>query len=174
MTINDVHKRIKNTKYAGTTNSSMMIENASKAISTNNPKEIMRSIEFITNNTNPVLFETVMDLFDALYECDNSTAGQLNKMSNYICNEAVMKVRSAKKTNTNLKRKLGNIRSKVTTKINNSIQKSLNNSIKKAIKKKYVIDAYCYYSSMVEPESRIRTASETINNEVLKRKKLIK
>ena len=61
--INNVHKRIKNTNHAGINNTSIMIESASRAISSNNPKEIMKSIEFITNNTNPVLFETVMNLF---------------------------------------------------------------------------------------------------------------
>lgn len=85
------------------------------------PKDIMRSIEIICNNSKPIQFESVLNLFDKLYE-SNCTTGQLRKMGNYICEEATPKVRDAKTTNTNLRRKIGNLRSKVTTKVNNNIE----------------------------------------------------
>ena len=121
MTISDIHKRLRGLKeHAIQENSTIVcMENAAHSIKNGSPKDIMRSIEMISHRSNPILFESVLDLFDKLYEC--GTTGQLVKMCTYICEEAAPKVRNAKDTNTNLKRKLGRLKSKVTTRIDNNI-----------------------------------------------------
>lgn len=116
--IQDVHKRLKGLSRNSHPNS-MMTESINLALTSNSPKTIMKSIE--SSCRNAVQFESVLQLFDALYECESSTTGQLIKMCNYICEEAAPKVRDAKDTNTNLRRKLGRLKSKVTTKIDNNI-----------------------------------------------------
>ena len=122
--IHDIHKRLKainratsprqdfaNEAYAETTR--IALENSI-------PRDLMKTIETVTRNTNPLVLESVLDLFDALYE--HGTTGQMVKMANYICEEAVPKVRDAKETNTNLKRKLGRLKSKISTKVSGNIE----------------------------------------------------
>ena len=123
--IQDIHKRLKGLSKNNTvTNRIPTLENARIAIESKNPKAIMKAIETTCRNTNPVQFESVLSLFDALYDSE-CTTGQLNKACNYICEEAAPKVRSSKDTNTNLRRKLGRLKSKVTTKIDNNITDSI-------------------------------------------------
>lgn len=122
--IRDIHKRIKSTQSSLVeANNIVCMQNASASLKSGYPKDIMRSIELISRKSNPIQFESVLELFDALYE--SGTTGQIVKMGNYICEEAVPKVRDAKETNTNLKRKLGRLKSKVTTKIDNNIEDAL-------------------------------------------------
>lgn len=122
--IRDIHKRIKSIQSSLVeANNIVCMQNASASLKSGYPKDIMRSIELISRKSNPIQFESVLELFDALYE--SGTTGQIVKMGNYICEEAVPKVRDAKETNTNLKRKLGRLKSKVTTKIDNNIEDAL-------------------------------------------------
>lgn len=122
--IRDIHKRIKSTQSSLVeANNIVCMQNASASLKSGYPKDIMRSIELISRKSNPIQFESVLELFDALYE--SGTTGQIVKMGNYICEEVVPKVRDAKETNTNLKRKLGRLKSKVTTKIDNNIEDAL-------------------------------------------------
>lgn len=122
--IRDIHKRIKSTQSSLIeANNILCMQNASVTLKSKYPKDIMRSIELISRKSNPIQFESVLELFDALYE--TGTTGQLIKMGNYICEEVAPRVRDAKETNTNLKRKLGRLKSKVTTKIDNNINDAL-------------------------------------------------
>lgn len=126
--IQDIHKRLRElsrlSNRVGTVESTIVRENVNIALSSGSPKMIMKSIENACKS-NPIQFESVLKLFDALYECESSTSGQLTKMCSYICEEAVPKVRDAKDTNTNLRRKLGRMKSKVSTKIDNNIQDAM-------------------------------------------------
>lgn len=124
LTIHDIHKRLKGLSTNRYDNSSLYQENAAISIKNGIPKDIMKSIENICRNSNPIQFESVLNLFDALYE--HGTTGQMIKMANYICEEAAPKVRDAKATNTNLRHKLGRIKSKLTTKIANNIEDAQN------------------------------------------------
>jgi hypothetical protein len=123
VTIHDVNKRLRSTKNKGSIGYLTEFR-ASNEITIKNkiPGDIIRSIESAGRH-NPVVFESVLNLFDALYEC--GTTSQLNSMANYICEEVVSKVRDAKETNTNLRRKLGRAKSKVTSKIDNNISDAL-------------------------------------------------
>lgn len=127
ITIHNVRKRLKGRSFMteSTTNSASLEKNIEVALESGNAKEIMRSIE-LAMRANPIQMESVLTLFDALYECESSTTGQLLKMKTYICEEAIPRVRDAKEMNTYLRRRLGMARSKVTTKINNKLQKSMN------------------------------------------------
>lgn len=121
LNIHDIHKRLRGIKANNSPyNNSFIQENVNISIKNGIPKDIMKSIEYCCKKSNPFMFESVLTLFDALYECDG-TVGQINKMSAYICEEAVPKVRNAKETNSNLRRKLGRMKSKIATKIDNNI-----------------------------------------------------
>lgn len=117
--IHDIHKRLKGIIVNTEADNFLCEENSRLSIDNGIPKDIMKSIELVCKKSYPIQFESVLSLFDALYE--HGTTGQLNKMANYICEEAAPKVRNAKDTNTNLRRKLGRLKSKVTTKIDNNI-----------------------------------------------------
>lgn len=125
VSIHNIRKRLKGLALKESTQASIDIsqKNMQLALESHNAKEIMKSIE-LALRVNPIQLESVLNLFDALYECESSTTGQLLKMKSFICEEAIPKVRDAKDMNTYLKRKLGMARSKVTTKIHNSIKKS--------------------------------------------------
>lgn len=125
ITIHNVRKRLKGRSSMNeSTNNVSLEKNIEVALESNNAKEIMRSIE-LAMRANPIQLESVLTLFDALYECESSTTGQLLKMKTYICEEAIPKVRDAKEMNTYLRRRLGMARSKVTTRINNKFKKSM-------------------------------------------------
>ena len=124
LTIHDIHKRLRGLSANKYNYSSICEENAAISIKNGIPKDIMKSIENTCRNSNPIQFESVLNLFDALYE--HGTTGQMIKMANYICEEAAPKVRDAKSTNTNLRHKLGRIKSKLTTKIANNIEDAQN------------------------------------------------
>ena len=120
ITIHDVHKRLRGLKNFNSTDTNYLIkENVDICIQNGVPKDIMKSIEYCCKKSNPLMFESVLSLFDRLYEC-GGTIGQINKIGNYICEEAIPKVRNAKETNTNLRHKLGRMKSKLTTKITNN------------------------------------------------------
>lgn len=122
--IHDIHKRLKAINRATSPRQDFVNEAYAEttriALENSIPRDLMKTIETVTRNTNPLVLESVLDLFDALYE--HGTTGQLVKMANYICEEAVPKVRDAKETNTNLKRKLGRLKSKLTTKVSGNIE----------------------------------------------------
>ena len=132
VTIREIRKRIRNNTYCRRHESynTLYLENAALSIENKVPKDIMRSIEIVSRESYPIQFESVLSLFDALYEC--GTVGQMRKMCNYICEEAVPKVRDGKETLTNIHRKLGRIKSKVTTKANNNIQDA-KDAVKKTV-----------------------------------------
>ena len=124
LNIHDIHKRLRGLKHSNLPigNNYMIQENVKISIANNIPKDIMKSIEYCCKKSNPFMFESVLNLFDALYECENGTISQLNKMGAYICEEGAPKVRDSKETNTNLRRKLGRIKSKLTTKVNHAFE----------------------------------------------------
>lgn len=126
ITIHDIHKRLRGINQRNT--DQYMLEHCAKhvdiALENAIPKDLMKSIETIVRHSNPVMFESALQLFDALYE--HGTTSQMVKMCNYICEEAVPRVRDAKETNTNLKRKIGRTKSKIATKISNNIADAQN------------------------------------------------
>lgn len=124
LNIHDIHKRLRGLKQSNLPIGSnyMIQENVKISIANNIPKDIMKSIEYCCKKSNPFMFESVLNLFDTLYECENTTIGQLNKMGAYICEEGAPRVRDSKETNTNLRRKLGRIKSKLTTKMNHAFE----------------------------------------------------
>lgn len=118
--IHNIRKRLRGLAYTESTfaNQENLRKNVQIALESNNPKDIMKSIEYGCRII-PIQFESVLTLFDALYEY--GTTGQLVKMKNYICEEAAPKVRDAKETNTNLKRKLARVKTSINTNINKTI-----------------------------------------------------
>lgn len=103
---------------------------AESALNSGSPSRIITVIEYGIINNDRLGLDTMCRLFDALYEC--GTESQIRKYGNIILKEYVSKVRDAKETQTYLKRKLGNAKSKLTTKVQNNfddIKNSFNNMI---------------------------------------------
>lgn len=69
-----------------------------------------------------VQVESVIDMLETLSEC--ASPSMFETSCNLVLKEYVDKTRDAKDSQTNLKRKLGRISSKVTTKVNNNIEDS--------------------------------------------------
>lgn len=125
LNIHDIHKRIRGLKSdtsANYINESTFETYVENAISSNNPSRIISTIEKVAREGGTL--GQCLSLFDKLYEC--GTIGQMEKACNYICEESISKTRSAKDANTNLKRKLGRARSKLTTKVSNNIEDAKN------------------------------------------------
>lgn len=136
VTISDVHNRLRNTN-SGEPNPKKVDsyrENARKAIESGYASRIIYYIENgIADRSMSMAEDTMFDLFDAL--CETGTVSQIAKYGNIILKEYVARTRDAKETNTYLKRKLGNAKSSLTTKINNRIDEIINgatNAVKAA------------------------------------------
>ena len=88
------------------------------AINSGYPSQIVTVLEYGIIDNDRLSLDTMCCLFDALSEC--GTESQIRKYGNIILKEYVSKVRDAKETQTYLKRKLGNAKSKLTTKVQNN------------------------------------------------------
>ena len=103
---------------------------AESVLNSGSPSRIITVIEYGIIDNDRLSLDTMCNLFDALYEC--GTESQIRKYGNIILKEYVSRVRDAKETQTYLKRKLGNAKSKLTTKVQNnfdSIKNAFNNMI---------------------------------------------
>lgn len=106
---------------------------AEYAINSGYPSQIVTVLEYGIINNDRLSLDTMCCLFDALSEC--GTESQIRKYGNIILKEYVSKVRDAKETQTYLKHKLGNAKSKLTTKVQNNfddIKDSFNKMIQGA------------------------------------------
>ena len=93
---------------------------AESAISSGSPSQIVTVIEYGIIDNDRLSLDTMCRLYDALFESDDSSLAQITKYGNTILKEYVSRVRDAKETQTYLKRKLGNTKSKLTTKVQNN------------------------------------------------------
>jgi len=121
ITIRDIHKRLKSLPESTSMGKfyHYYLKKSEDAINSNDPSKIMKILEFAANDTsNSIYLSTVVELFDALVEC--GTYGNVIQYGNLITEKYVSKVRDAKETQTNLKRKLGRMKSNYTTKIQNN------------------------------------------------------
>lgn len=106
---------------------------AENAINSGYPSQIVTVLEYGIIDNDRLSLDTMCCLFDALSEC--GTESQIRKYGNIILKEYVSKVRDAKETQTYLKRKLGNAKSKLTTKVQNNfddIKDSFNKMVQSA------------------------------------------
>jgi len=102
-----------------------------QATTVNNTNSTIRLLEFAcTDPTNSVSIETVLDLYDKIYE--TGTVSQINTAALRICNEYVARTRNAKDTQTNIRRKLGRAAGKVTNQVQNNLD-DITANIKKAV-----------------------------------------
>lgn len=123
ITIRDIHKRLKLLPESTSVGKLYRhyINKADEVIQSNNPSKIMKMLEIgINDDTNSMQFSTIIELFDALIECGNSA--NVKQYGNMINEKYIAKVRDAKEAQTNLKRKLGRMKSNYTTKIQNNYE----------------------------------------------------
>ncbi|WP_301066485.1 hypothetical protein [uncultured Duncaniella sp.] len=85
------------------------------------PDELARYIESAVKAG--ASFTSIMEAFDALCECGDISI--IDKMGHYIAEEAAPKVRDSSSTLTNIRRKLGRVKTKISTKINGNIQDAI-------------------------------------------------
>lgn len=133
ITIRDIHKRLKLLPESTSVGKSYFsyLEKAENAIQSGNPDKIMKMIETgVNDSSNSILLETILDLYDALYECGNEHNVQV--YGDIIAEKYVAKVRDAKETQTNLRRKIGRIKTAATTKVTSNVAE-IEENIKKAI-----------------------------------------
>ena len=133
---------------------------AENAINSGYPSQIVTVLEYGIIDNDRLSLDTMCCLFDALSEC--GTESQIRKYGNIILKEYVSKVRDAKETQTYLKRKLGNAKSKLTTKVQNNFD-----GIKDAFNK-MVQSAQGNFKSNVA--SMKKTADKVFPNSPLKKK----
>lgn len=133
---------------------------AEYAINSGYPSQIVTVLEYGIIDNDRLSLDTMCCLFDALSEC--GTESQIRKYGNIILKEYVSKVRDAKETQTYLKRKLGNAKSKLTTKVQNNFD-----DIKDAFNK-MVQSAQGNFKSNVA--SMKKTADKVFPNSPLKKK----
>lgn len=133
---------------------------AETAINSGYPSQIVTVLEYGIIDNDRLSLDTMCCLFDALSEC--GTESQIRKYGNIILKEYVSKVRDAKETQTYLKRKLGNAKSKLTTKVQNNFD-----DIKDAFNK-MVQSAQGNFKSNVA--SMKKTADKVFPNSPLKKK----
>ena len=133
---------------------------AENAINSGYPSQIVTVLEYGIIDNDRLSLDTMCCLFDALSEC--GTESQIRKYGNIILKEYVSKVRDAKETQTYLKRKLGNAKSKLTTKVQNNFD-----DIKDAFNK-MVQSAQGNFKSNVA--SMKKTADKVFPNSPLKKK----
>lgn len=123
ITINDIQRRLKllpESSYIGK-NYRYNLRRISEAINSGNPEKIMKTIQFAVNeDSNSVLPSSMFELLDALIEY--GSPDNVRQYGNMIAERYVAKVRDAKETQTNLKRKLGRMKAKYTTKIQNNYE----------------------------------------------------
>ena len=130
------------------------------AINSGYPSQIVTVLEYGIIDNDRLSLDTMCCLFDALSEC--GTESQIRKYGNIILKEYVSKVRDAKETQTYLKRKLGNAKSKLTTKVQNNFD-DMRDSFNKMIQ-----SAQGNFKSNVA--SMKKTADKVFPNSPLKKK----
>ena len=133
ITIRDIHNRLKLLPESAAVGKRYhrFNERAEQVIAKGNPQEIMKLIESgVADDTNSVVLETMLDLYDALYETGNLF--NITSYAELIAEKYVSKSRDAKETQTNLKRKIGRVKTAVNTKVNGNIE-DITAAIKKAI-----------------------------------------
>lgn len=133
---------------------------AEYAINSGYPSQIVTVLEYGIIDNDRLSLDTMCCLFDALSEC--GTESQIRKYGNIILKEYVSKVRDAKETQTYLKRKLGNAKSKLTTKVQNNFD-----DMKDAFNK-MIQSAHGNFKSNVA--SMKKTADKVFPNSPLKKK----
>lgn len=133
---------------------------AENAINSGYPSQIVTVLEYGIIDNDRLSLDTMCCLFDALSEC--GTESQIRKYGNIILKEYVSKVRDAKETQTYLKRKLGNAKSKLTTKVQNNFD-DMKNAFNKMIQ-----SAQGNFKSNVA--SMKKTADKVFPNSPLKKK----
>lgn len=135
ITIRDIQKRLKLMPESATVGKRYQyyLGRVESAISRGNPQEIMKLIETgIRDESNSFVLESMMNLYDALYLYGNEY--NISTCARMIAEDYVAKLRDAKETQTNLKRKLGRIKASATTKANNNIEE-ISDKIKATIAK---------------------------------------
>ena len=133
ITMKDIHKRLKLLPESAEVgkNYNSYLERAKAAIQSENPIKIMKMIESgIGDTTNSILLDTMLELYDALYEYGNEA--NVGYYGILIAEDYIAKTRDAKEAQTNLKRKIGRIKTAVSTKVNGNIE-DISDAIKKAI-----------------------------------------
>ena len=93
---------------------------AERTIDSGYPSQLITVMEYGIIDNDRLSLNTMCELFDALYERDDSTPSQIIKYGKILLKEYVDRVRDAKETNTYLKRKLGRVKSKLTTRVQNN------------------------------------------------------
>ena len=133
VTIIDLTKRIRSLQSVNESSTESYESNAHVISENGSVNDIKRCIEAGVRSNQNVSINTYLELFDALVEKGNVSS--INKYGRFIANEAVSKVRDAKQTQVLLNRRLGRIKSKISTKINNKLDElqdahanNLNNS----------------------------------------------
>ena len=133
--LKDIHRRLKVLSESSEVGSklNLYLEMSESAIQSGNVNNIIRAIKTcVDDTTNSFLLETMFDLFDNLY-LNSDDPVQIERYGRMITEKAVSKTRDAKDTQTNLKRKLGRIKTAVQTKASNNIQ-DIADAINQAIK----------------------------------------
>ena len=133
ITIRDIHKRLKLLPESADVGKNYFsyLERAETAINSGDPQKIMKMIESgINDTTNSILLDTMLDLYDALYEYGNEA--NVRQYGHMIAEDYVAKTRDAKDAQTNLKRKLGRIKSAISTKVTNNVE-DISTAIRDAI-----------------------------------------
>lgn len=128
ITIADIHKRIDGLR----SEQSKFLEHANIT----RPQDVKRFIE-----TTNVPFGTYLDLYESLIESGISVS-DIKKLGMYLTEEALPKTRDAKQTQTLIKRRLGSLKRKISSKIQDTTKKKP--AVVKQIKQKQetVTEAY--------------------------------
>ena len=127
LTIRDVHKRVSRLSSAQQIHESQMsFSTYNKAIDKKNPSDIMFCIENwnkLPMGNETAKFEAALYLFDILCECGNE--GQIRSAAYIISEDTIPKNKSAKEIQSTLRRKLGHLKSKVSTRVNNNVSRTI-------------------------------------------------
>lgn len=123
ITINDIQNRLKllpESSYIGK-NYRYNLKKISEAINSGDQNKIMKTIQFAVNeSSNSVLPSSMFELLDALIE--TGSPDNVRQYGNMIAERYTSKIRDAKETQTNLKRKLGRMKAKYTTQVQNNYE----------------------------------------------------
>lgn len=125
--INDIRSRIRGLEADETIIQERVLNNIKTHYSSKQIFSFME--ECITNSSAPNLL-ICMEIFDAFAK--KSNVSDINKLGNYIINEAVDKVRDAKETAKVIKMRMSRASNKAALKISHNIQDQINDAIKKS------------------------------------------
>lgn len=125
VTFSNVQNRIKS---LSTLREGNYVLESAYAVKSLNINEIKRFIESAVKENYDVPFQMYSDLFESAIYYDNTSV--IKSLGYYIANEAVTKTRNAKETQTLLKRRLGNMKRKLTGKISKDFSIDNNKTVK--------------------------------------------